>query len=332
MIDILRLSKEEQQIIFRNAAMQMGVHEAIIEKDYWVCLVLDYLFNKCEYRDQLIFKGGTSLSKCFGLVRRFSEDIDLILDWRTLGYDKNEPWIERSKTKQDIFNKEANERAKIFLANDFIEILRKDLGEIIGTEVILEIDENDLQTIAFHYPQLFEDDSILQVIRLEIGALAAWTPSVKKEVMPYIMEFYPQASPTLSTTVVTTSALRTFWEKVTILHHEANRPEHLEMPSRYSRHYYDLASFANSEYKSKALDNIDLLHKVVKFKMKFYPRGWAKYEEAVVGTIKLLPDKSRWDNLKRDYMSMEEMLFGEYPSFESLMSLIKELEDEINEQ
>ena len=287
MNDILKLSKEEQQIVFRNTARQMGVHEAIIEKDYWVCLVLDYLFNKCEYRKRFIFKGGTSLSKCFGLIRRFSEDIDLILDWRTLGYEHDEPWIERSKTKQDAFNKEVNERAEKFLANDFIKILKADLEVIIGVQVKLEIDEKDPQTILFHYPQLFGDDSILQVIRLEIGALAAWTPSVEKKIVPYIIEYYPQINLNSTSTVITTSAIRTFWEKVTILHHEANRPEHLEMPSRYSRHYYDLACFANSDYKGIALENIDLLKKVVEFKMKFYPRGWAKYEEAVVGTVQL---------------------------------------------
>lgn len=331
MNDILKLSEDEKQIVFRNTALQMGVHEAIIEKDYWVCLVLDYLFNKSMYRNHLIFKGGTSLSKCFNLIRRFSEDIDIILDWRVLGYEKGEPWIERSKTKQDVFNKEAKERAEKFLANVFIEILRKDLEEIIGMPVKFEIDKTDPQTIAFHYPQLFKDDSILQVIRLEIGALAAWTPSVKRKITPYILELYPQASANPTTMIPTTSAIRTFWEKVTILHHEANRPEHLEMPLRYSRHYSDLACLANSEYKIVAFENIDLLRRVVEFKMKFYPRGWAKYEEAVPGTIKLLPNKSRWDSLKRDYIRMEEMLFGEIPSFESLMGSIKELEIEIND-
>jgi hypothetical protein len=99
MFSILNLSEEERRTLFRNTAQKMGVHEAIIEKDFWVCFVLEYLFHQSRFKNHLIFKGGTSLSKCFGLIRRFSEDIDLILDWRILGYEKSEPWAERSKTK-----------------------------------------------------------------------------------------------------------------------------------------------------------------------------------------------------------------------------------------
>jgi len=331
MYDILRLSEEERRTIFRNTAQKMGVHEAIIEKDYWVCLVLDYLFHKSSFREQLTFKGGTSLSKCFDLIKRFSEDIDLILDWRVLGYEKDQPWQERSKTKQDTFNKEANLKAEDFLKNEFLPVIISDLSEIIGEKARIKIEQNDPQTVCFHYPQLFKADSILQTIRLEIGALAAWTPAVERSITPYVFEYYPHLTQSASTTIVTSSAERTFWEKVTILHHEANRPEHLEMPARYSRHYYDLYCMAQTEYKTFALRRHDLLQKVVVFKMKFYPRAWAKYEEAVPGSIKLVPPKARFDALRSDYESMTDMLFGTYPTFEELMKSIEELEREINQ-
>jgi len=116
MYNFVKQSDDQLRIIFRNTAQKMGLHESIIEKDFWVCLTLDYLFHQCEWKDAFIFKGGTSLSKCYGLIRRFSEDIDLILDWRVLGYEANEPWEKRSNTKQDAFNKEANQRAEVFLA------------------------------------------------------------------------------------------------------------------------------------------------------------------------------------------------------------------------
>lgn len=106
--------KDLEQII-RNAAQKSGVNEAIIEKDYWVCFVLNYLFSKSKWKDALTFKGGTSLSKCFNIIQRFSEDIDLILDWRAIGYGINEPWEERSNTKQDKFNKESNQKTEEFL-------------------------------------------------------------------------------------------------------------------------------------------------------------------------------------------------------------------------
>lgn len=89
MYSIARLPEDERRILFRNTAQKMGMNEAIIEKDFWVCLTLDYLFHRCEWKDVFTFKGGTSLSKCYGLITRFSEDIDLILDWRAIGYSLN---------------------------------------------------------------------------------------------------------------------------------------------------------------------------------------------------------------------------------------------------
>lgn len=331
MVNILKLSEEEQRTIFRNTAQKMGVHEAIVEKDYWVCLLLDYLFNKSRYHRHFIFKGGTSLSKCFHLIKRFSEDIDLILDWRLLGYEKEEPWLERSKTKQDTFNKQANARAEDFLAKEFLPVFLTEISGMIGNEARAETDRSDPQTILFHYPQLFQTESIVQSIRLEIGALAAWTPAVERTVTPYIFEYYPALAQLKPVPVITSSAERTFWEKATILHHEANRPRHLAMPARYSRHYYDLHCIAQSEYKSVSLRQLHLLDEVVDFKMKFYPRAWARYEEAVPCSIKLVPPNDRFNTLRNDYESMAEMIFGPYPSFDELIQSITCLETEINQ-
>ena len=289
MYELIKQPSEQLQVIFRNTAQKKGLHEAIIEKDFWVCLTLDYLFHQCPWANAFTFKGGTSLSKCYDLIHRFSEDIDLILDWRVLGYGLNEPWAERSNTKQDIFNKDANLRAEQFLAEQLLPLLKRDLSGILGKEAILYILPEEPQTICFQYPKIFDDASTLQIIRLEIGALAAWTPSVQKSIQSYTAECYPKAFSQPETTVLTAAAERTFWEKATILHHEANRPEHLSMPSRYSRHYYDLYCIAHSESKAAAYDNLDLLKRVVVFKMKFYPRKWAHYELAVPGTLKLVP-------------------------------------------
>ena len=92
MIRIASLSKEEREELFLNTAQKMGMPPAIIEKDFWVCYMLDYLFHRCAWKDRMVFKGGTSLSKAYHLIERFSEDIDLILDWRLLGYGLKEPW------------------------------------------------------------------------------------------------------------------------------------------------------------------------------------------------------------------------------------------------
>jgi len=330
MYKVAKMSVEDRRILFRNTAQKKGMSEAIIEKDFWVCLMLNYLFHDCKWKEAFIFKGGTSLSKCYDLIHRFSEDIDLILDWRILGYENEEPWKVRSNTKQDAFNKKANLKAEIFLSNELLPVMIQDVEEIIGEQPQFYIDPADPQTICFQYPKIFHAEFVLQIIRLEIGALAAWTPTRKKVIQPYVAEYYPHIFIQAETTILTTAAERTFWEKVTIMHHEANRPEELEMPKRYSRHYYDLYCIAHSENKEVAYMNLDLLKCVVDFKTKFYPRKWAKYEEAKPGTIKLVPPIYRYKALEEDYVSMSEMMFGSYPSFDELMKFNQEIEKEIN--
>ena len=166
---LLKASVKEREALFRNTAIKIGMNAAIVEKDFWVCYVLDYLFHRCKYKDHFVFKGGTSLSKIYHLIHRFSEDIDLILDWRVLGYGLQEPWENRSNTKQDLFNKSANTKAEEFLAKEFLPVIKEDMSAELGLDAMLFIEDSDPQTVLFAYPRSFYDDSILQVIRLEIG-------------------------------------------------------------------------------------------------------------------------------------------------------------------
>ena len=165
---------------------------------------------------------------------------------------------------------------------------------------------------------------------MEIGALAAWTPAKIAEIKPYAAQYYPAVFEQKATGILTAAPERTFWEKATILHHEANRPEHLEMPQRYSRHYYDLYRMSMTPVKEAAFAHRDLLQKVVDFKMKFYPRAWAKYAEAVSGSLKLVPPDDRFSALQADYDAMKDMLYDDIPDFEIVMSAVRELEKEIN--
>ena len=325
-----KIPKEDLEKIIRNASQRLNINEAVIEKDYWVCFILNYIFSQCKWKNAFTFKGGTSLSKCFGLIKRFSEDIDLILDWRIIGYEKDEPWEHRSNSKQDKFNKESNQRTENFLSNKFILQMREDLKNLLDEDFEVKIDENDPQTILFEYPKTFKSSYLVQAIRLEIGALAAWTPSKAIEIKPEIQKLYPMLFEGNSIEVRTVLPERTFWEKATILHHEANRPETLSIPKRYARHYYDLYCISNSEYKEKALENLALLEKVVTFKEKFYPRKWAKYEEATSKKIKLIPEEYRFKEIEEDYKHMTEMFFGDYPSFEEIIKRLTELENEIH--
>ncbi|MCK9322947.1 MAG: nucleotidyl transferase AbiEii/AbiGii toxin family protein [Candidatus Methanomethylophilaceae archaeon] len=244
MKNIAKRPAEDREALFRNTADKMGINEAIIEKDFWVCWMLDYLFHECPWKNNLTFKGGTSLSKAYGLIDRFSEDIDLILDWCILDYEKDEPWKDRTKNRQDHFNKEADRRAEIFLKDLFLPQIRNDLSEELGISVDMGILDNDKQTIIFRYPNGFSDASILQEIRLEIGPLAACTPAGWEMIQPYSAEKYPNLFGQKSTDVLTVHPERTFWEKILILHSVANLPEGKQVPLRYSRHYYDVVRSA----------------------------------------------------------------------------------------
>jgi hypothetical protein len=118
--------------------------------------------------------------------------------------------------------------------------------------------------------------------------------------------------------------------KITILHHEANRPQASVMPLRYSRHYYDVAMLTQSSIKTSALANTQLLTEVVKFKQQFYPRNWANYTAAVVGRLMIMPPNYRIKELQNDYANMRAMIFGRYLSFDEFMNIIQQLQDEIN--
>ena len=324
------IESKEREALFRNTAAKMGVSEAVIEKDFWVCYMLDYLFHRCAWKDNLAFKGGTSLYKAYDLIKRFSEDIDLILDWRVLGYGIDEPWDQRSNTKQDAFNKKANDRSEAFLRDVFLPAIKKDLTEELTLPVKCEIDPHDGQSVKFTYPNSFSDTAILQEIRLEIGALAAWTPAAEQTITSYAAEYYERVFEQPSTQILTVLPERTFWEKVTILHREAFRAESSTLPSRYSRHYYDLYCMAKSPVKECAIADADLLTRVVAFKDKFYRCPWARYDLAKRGTMRLMPPEYNVQKLREDYEHMQNMIFGDKPEFDTVLQVIEKLENEIN--
>ena len=330
MFENKNFSRNELEQVIKNASSKIGVNEVVLEKDYWVCFVLNYLFSMCNWKEYFTFKGGTSLSKCYNLIQRFSEDIDLILDWRLIGYDVDEPWRERSVTKQDKFNHESGQKTKDFLRSEFIPQIEKDFRNMINEEFKISIDDKDPQTVLFEYPKSFESSYLTQAVRLEIGTLAAWTPSEVVGIVPDLQRVYPTLFNGDSIEVRTVLPERTFWEKATILHQEAHRPKELGMPMRYARHYYDIFCIATSKHKKSALQDLELLEKVVLFKQKFYPRKWARYEEANSRNIRIVPDEHRWVELRGDYINMSEMFFGDYPSFDELMRKIIELEEEIH--
>jgi hypothetical protein len=324
--NVARLPENDRKELFRATAQQMQVHEAIIEKDFWVCWILDYLFQDSPWKDSLAFKGGTSLSKAYGAIERFSEDIDLILDWSLLGYSEAEAFMDRSGKKQDIFRDEVDSRLVDFLKNEFVPVLESDMRARLTDE--LGIDQEG-KLILIEYPRSFSNEAIRPEVILEIGPKGLAVPNEQKRVGPYSASEFPRLFTLPAILVRTVTAERTFWEKATILHREAHKTDDKNL-HRISRHYYDLYRLGQTPILEQALGQLDLLSEVVNFKMKFYRCPWAKYEEAKPGTLRLLPPNDNLSALKRDYESMQEMLFGSVPSFDEIMEGLNTIEAEIN--
>ena len=326
---VARLPAAERRDLFQESARERGTNPAVIEKDFWVCWVLKQLFADPELGTRLVFKGGTTLSKVFGLIDRFSEDIDLVLDWQLLGYGpgQEDPFQDfESKGKQDRFNKSINRKAVDYIAGTLTPNLQRLFSNC--PEIRVAVDTTDPNALNVAYPAAFSEDDLRPEVRLEIGPLASWVPSNRHVIHPYAADAFPKVFEDPACPVVAITAERTFWEKATILHQEAHRAG--VMPSRHSRHYYDIFKLATSSIRRRGLEGLELLRQVVEFKQRFYPSGWARYQDAKPGTFRLIPDAGRHSALRRDYREMEMMIFGETPKFDTVMDSLKELEDEIN--
>ena len=319
-------SPEERAELMRETAERIQLSPSAVEKDFWVVWVLSRLFTSDLLANKILFKGGTSLSKVFGLIRRFSEDIDLILNWNEVVTE--DPNADRSKTKQDQFNKKVPELSRQYIAEIFLPEVKRLMGDVCSAD----IEEDAPDVINIKYPFGFDSGYLRPEIRLEIGPLALWIPNAQYNVRSYVAETFPDMFENPFCTVHAIKAERTFWEKATILHAEAFRPETKALPARYSRHYYDLVMMAaDPAVKKAAFSDLDLLRTVVQFKTKFYPAPWAHYELSLPPTMKLLPPDRNLKALANDYQQMQVMFFGDIPGFADLIDSLRDLEKEINE-
>ena len=218
-----RASTGERRLVFEAAAQRMALAPAVVEKDFWVCYTLDHLFHRSGFAESMVFKGGTSLSKAFGLIERFSEDIDLILDWRLLGYGEDEPWEPRSNSAQGTVQGRQHRAHERLPGRRLCSEAQGHALRVLGTEASVRCSAGEEETVCFDYPRSYELAGTFDTIKLEIGPMAAWSPSEEAAITPYAADVVP-FGPELSTTVRTASPERTFWEKATILHRGGQRP------------------------------------------------------------------------------------------------------------
>ncbi|MCW5720454.1 MAG: nucleotidyl transferase AbiEii/AbiGii toxin family protein [Devosia sp.] len=338
------LPADDRAALFGETGAGRGVADTIIEKDFWVCWTLRRVFGLPKgTTSTLVFKGGTSLSKAFGAIRRFSEDIDLSLDRAELGYTGD-----RDPEKEGLSRKQA---AKLIdglvgdverhIAEQLHPALRaaivEQLGEPANGEWSLEIDATDAQTVNFQYPTALpatEYEGMAYItprVKLELGARGDPWPTEEKIIRPYAADDYPDFFTDPDTSVTVLSARRTFWEKATALHAEAHRPAESATPQYFSRHYYDLAMLLDTDEGKAAVTDFELLAQVAKHKATFFRSGWASYDTAQPGKLRLLPNEARMKDLRADYRAMAPMMFDESPPpFDGILAKIAAIQETIN--
>lgn len=312
--------------LFAATADKWAITPAAAEKDFWIVWVLQQLFDLPDWGQRLRFKGGTSLSKAYSVIERFSEDIDLILDWSDL--TDQDPLASRSKNKQGQLNQAINQQAQGAIREQLLPAVQQAMAPVCTAS----LEPGDPHTIAVQYPAEFAPGYLRPVVRLEIGPLAAMLPMQWRNVQSYAAASFPQAFTEPQVQVPTISIERTFWEKLTILHAEAHRPADKPLPARYARHYYDVHRLAQSDYAADALADTSLLAEVVAFKQKFYPAAWANYPAATPAGLQLQPAPAHAKALAQDYSAMAEMIFGTRPRFDEIIQTLSDLEAQLHNQ
>lgn len=330
---------DERAELFEEATARLSRGSPVaIEKDYWVCWTLRHVFATTQ-SSSLVFKGGTSLSKVYRVIDRFSEDIDLSVDRRILGYEGDQdPTHARSKSKASQLVKAIPEACSAWVLNVMLPELRTLMSQELPASEgwSLNNDPNEPSTLLLAYPPALSTGLygtagyIAPKVRLEFGGRNELWPSEKAAIVSYVAEALPDVVPDRPSEVSVLAPVRTFWEKATILHAEYHRLEDTAKGERLSRHYYDVAMLARTEIAEEALLNDDLRKVVVQHKQLFFPSRWAHYETARPGSFHLTPTALLEAALRKDYSLMREMFFTEPPTFDEILEILRQLEDRIN--
>ncbi len=335
MIKFAQYQTKERTTFFVEVASRRNLTELIVEKDFWSCFILNRLFSIPKIKRMLIFKGGTSLSKVYEIINRFSDDIDLTIHPNDLDYDLSRlPEKGTSNTMRKNYHKELKKACdekiieiQALLEKDIVNIL----GEIKSTRKYFEFNEEH-SSLLFYYPTQQQEDGgyIKPQIRLEIGSHTGTEPNEIREVKSWVAEEFPDSFEEPNISLIALKPERTFWEKATILHAEYHRPKESTMRNRLSRDYYDLYQMAQHDSGQNAMNDLKMLDEVAKHKNCYFYSKWAKYSEAKVGTLHLYPPQHRIAELEKDFKEMKEMFFKNPPSFDNLLSEIKKIEHKIN--
>ena len=331
------LSGNDQAEALEVAAAQTGRPPHLLEKDIWVVWALAAIYES-RLAKKLTFKGGTSLSKAYQIIDRFSEDIDLTYDIREvvpeLLRDGNPIPVSPSQAKR--ITKQVRQRLPQWIEGEVAPILLSALQhDGLQAKLSLGGDENEKLILAYE-PIKAGTGYATSTIQLEFGGRATGEPHQRRAVLcdmaSAIKEVvFPIARPLVM------AAERTFWEKATAAHVYCRQGR--LRADRYSRHWYDLAAMAKTGHAQKAIDDLELAHTVAAHKSMFFAekdtrKNLIDYQAAVTTEIQIVPEGGALQALEKDYAAMRDdgLLSIHQPSFEAIMAACAELQNRINRQ
>ena len=343
---VIAASPEDRRGLFLATANRLGTPLQNVEKDFWVSWVLDLLFNGRDASEpRLLFKGGTSLSKAYGLISRFSEDIDITVFREDIGQDIEVGDLEGLSGKQQRLRLEAIKQAcQIYIQGSLKERLNRqikaafrDAGVSITEDpVVQDPDDPDKQTLLVRYPSVSTnpDEYVKPTVKIEAGAKSAFDPHRSTSIQPYVADDMPTTN-LIVPDVVTIDAERTFWDKVVILHglrrwHD-NRGALRQQGHRVSRHYYDIYKLSRSPVGQRAAKDRALALDCARHALMFFNSTDLDLIHAQPGSFAITPTPEMEDALKRDYQAMSGMIFGEVPDFAEVLEATRQLEQVINQ-
>jgi len=328
-LDLDRTTRSE---ILQALTNKLPLAPAVIEKDIWVCWALAALFTM-PGRVQMAFKGGTSLSKVYHAIHRFSEDVDVTLDYRALapGVDPFDKTMSRSKVKK--LAAELKERVK----QHAVEVVVPHFDRLIGNESNREgmgVQCDDAgEKIWIKYESVVSKQTacVADSILIELGGRNITEPSERHSLVPFATPHVKDLEWPIATVDVL-SPKRTFWEKATLIHAECNRGELKAAPERLSRHWYDLAMLADHAIGEDAIADRALLDSVVAHKEAFFHAAHARYRDCLHGKMRLVPEKPMAGELRKDFQAMLDagMFDQEPPSFDTILARLSDLAQRIN--
>lgn len=333
-----QLGADDRRLAFADAALTLQLQPAILEKDFWVSWLLGLLFSLPALRGHLVFKGGTSLSQVFGVIDRFSEDIDLCLQPAFVGADAAAFDALASRGKRDAAVLEMQRLCAERAQQVVMPLLEGAIAQALGSApdgnwLRYELDADAKSPIVyFRYPAGagagFE--YLQREVKLELGTLTDQQPTGVYPVRPLIADAFAQVFEGWSAQVTALELQRTFWEKATILHAEYHRPAQQPTPARYARHYFDMERLLQHPRAPAFLADRAQCARVVDWKARVFARAWARYDLAVPGSFRLVPPPARRQALAQDYATMRPMFLSEPPAFDALLQVLAHAEATLN--